>query len=717
MPPSAPVAVLVVALGLWRAGAGRDEARGPEPEAPGLAERALAEARLLEAADDEALRGLVERLAEGLAARGEDPAAAADLFHAVAAGGALADWAGALAADAHARRGDVPAMRAALDRLPADLAASWGWRAEATALIAAGRPLEAAGAARAGLDRARTAADSAEAERLAAVALLAAGDTAGARAPLRRAARAAPRTRAAREAASLLERLGVSPDDRLALVEHRVALGELEAAARTVDALGAQDASPQVRARAASALVGALAARGRLEDAERRALAALAGAPPAERAALELAVGRARLRRGQEGPAREALERAVSADARSAAAQEALFILGDLDDDAGHAQRARRRFAAAADLDPASDWGAEAAMREGLLALAAGDAPGATLRFHAYRVAHPAGWRNQQATYWAALAHLRAGEGASALPLLRAARDADPAGYYGLRAAERTGPGAADPLAGLPAPPPADPVEALLAAGALARVDALERLGLTEAAGLERLRSADLLAGRPGGLHALAEALHQRGGVVDAARAGRDARRRLGRWDVRLLRAVYPLPYGDAIVEAAESRGLDPALVAALVRQESLFQPHARSAAGAVGLMQVMPATARGLARRSGLPAPAPAALRDPAVNLTLGTLHLDDLLRASGGRVDEVLAIYNAGATRVARWRSLVPAGDADAFLERIPFRETREYVRVVQENAALYRALYGLGPERGRAPLSPASPGASIGTADRFD
>jgi soluble lytic murein transglycosylase len=83
--------------------------------------------------------------------------------------------------------------------------------------------------------------------------------------------------------------------------------------------------------------------------------------------------------------------------------------------------------------------------------------------------------------------------------------------------------------------------------------------------------------------------------------------------------------------------------------------------------------------------------LRDPTVNVRLGTLFFAELLRRNGGSLPHALAAYNAGPSRVARWRRNPESADPDVFAERIPFAETRDYVRIVQQNARIYAALYG--------------------------
>ncbi len=171
---------------------------------------------------------------------------------------------------------------------------------------------------------------------------------------------------------------------------------------------------------------------------------------------------------------------------------------------------------------------------------------------------------------------------------------------------------------------------------------------------------------------------------------------------------LYPLNYSDTIVARARQEGLDPALVAALIWQESAFDPTAVSTAGARGLMQILPPTGRTVSRKLGRAAgkaarkkaPAP-NLNDPATALALGTHYLRQMLDSFGGRVERALAAYNAGPTRVQSWVAARPDMSAEEFVESIPFVETRAYVMNILEHQDQYRRLYALasvpaGPEK---------------------
>jgi soluble lytic murein transglycosylase len=162
-------------------------------------------------------------------------------------------------------------------------------------------------------------------------------------------------------------------------------------------------------------------------------------------------------------------------------------------------------------------------------------------------------------------------------------------------------------------------------------------------------------------------------------------------------RILFPLKFEDALRAKATQEGIDPSLVAALILQESTFDADALSRAGARGLMQVIPATGRKLARDLRVPYRS-AALHDPGTSLNFGTHYLRQMSDTFEGQVERVLAAYNAGPHRVDAWTAARHDIPAEEFIESIPFNETRYYVMVVLANREQYRRLYGL--ER---PISP--------------
>lgn len=154
---------------------------------------------------------------------------------------------------------------------------------------------------------------------------------------------------------------------------------------------------------------------------------------------------------------------------------------------------------------------------------------------------------------------------------------------------------------------------------------------------------------------------------------------------------LFPRPYWATLREDAEANGLDPYLVAALIRQESEFNAGAVSRANAVGLMQLLPSTGKGLARKDGVKHFNANQLLDPTVNLKLGTTDLRLAINKYGGQVEYALASYNAGDVPVRQWIATNDYKDVAEWVESIPYSETREYVQSILRNRELYRAIYG--------------------------
>jgi soluble lytic murein transglycosylase len=193
-------------------------------------------------------------------------------------------------------------------------------------------------------------------------------------------------------------------------------------------------------------------------------------------------------------------------------------------------------------------------------------------------------------------------------------------------------------------------------------------------------------------MYDFAEALIEGGFPLEGVSVGRQIQRTEGAWNLRLLRIVHPFPYRETVVREARARGLDPFLVAGLIRQESLFTADIMSSAGAVGLMQLMPPTAREVAGTLGI-AYDPEILTDPETNIRMGTTYMASMTSRFGSRSEDVLSAYNAGPTRARQWQQTPAHGNRDVFVEQIPFQQTRDYVKLVQQYARVYTALYGCG------------------------
>lgn len=157
----------------------------------------------------------------------------------------------------------------------------------------------------------------------------------------------------------------------------------------------------------------------------------------------------------------------------------------------------------------------------------------------------------------------------------------------------------------------------------------------------------------------------------------------------------YPQPHKEIVFSQAREQGIDPFLVFAIIRAESKYEVFAESPVGARGLMQIMPDTAQWIAKQRGMGTFNPDLLHDPQVNISLGCWYLADLSREFDGQLPLVVASYNAGRGRVSEWKAMgVWDGKAET-VDRIPFQETRHYVRNVLANYEAYQLIYARDAE----------------------
>ncbi|HEX7091148.1 MAG TPA: transglycosylase SLT domain-containing protein [Longimicrobiales bacterium] len=658
--------------------------------------------RYLDVAADagERQRGMAEmRRARALEKAGDAAGAVAAYDRAARLLPQLGDWIAIFATEALAAAGDTAAVRRRLAGVDSVLALDWGWRIRYRAQQQAGDIAGAQRVAELAATRLGRASARAEAWTAAGRARLQRGDTAGAREAFIRAMEAAPGATAAVDAARELSGMrGATPRDLLRAGRVYLRHGNLDRGIAGLRAyLASGRGSALERAEIRLEVGRALFRAGRYADAERWMLDLAAEAPnPRIGAEAMLVAGRAQYRRGREEAGRATLLRTATRFPGQRAAAEAVYLVADLAHDDGDLARARELYRRTVEIDAAAREAGLALMRLAGMAYVEGDREGAARIWEEYRQRHPNGRNYQQATFWAARAHRGLGRDSLARARLREVRRVEPLSYYGIRAAELLGENLWNmPLE--PSPPQQDSVEGEVAR-ALVRLDLLRDLGYEEAADFEVGRLRRHFDQRDGALYALAEAFNARGFTITGIRLGWEIYEREGAWNLRLLRIIYPFPYRDMIVAEAAERGLDPFLVAGLIRQESMFNPAIASPAGAIGLMQIMPATGRALARRTDLGRFDAGLLERPEVNLHLGTAYFADLIERFGNRLTAALAAYNAGPHRVSRWRDFPEYEDEELFAERIPYAETRQYVKVVQQNARIYAALYG-GPASGAA------------------
>ncbi len=366
------------------------------------------------------------------------------------------------------------------------------------------------------------------------------------------------------------------------------------------------------------------------------------------------------------------------------AASSALFLLGDLASDDRADAKARGYFRQIVTRYPSSHFAPTAAFRAAMIALLAGDAKLAAAEFDGLVRRYPRSDEAGAAAYWAGRAWDADGDNAAARERWEPLADGDPGSYYTGLAARRLDrhswapPAAADSFVPIPG-----------ADSAMARAGLLARLGLLTESRWEYdrlVRQSDSSAER---LLALANAFRRDGLAAQSIQLARRALALGAPPDARTYRLLYPVVLEDALLAEAQEHDLDAGFVAALIRQESMFNPTATSPVGARGLMQVMPDLAGRLAQSLAYPLWDPVLLYQPDVSLQLGAFHLQEL---TGRYVQpvHVLAAYNAGVSRVERWSHRVGVDDPEVFTERIPFAETRGYVRAIQRNQDIYRSLY---------------------------
>ena len=369
-----------------------------------------------------------------------------------------------------------------------------------------------------------------------------------------------------------------------------------------------------------------------------------------------------------------------------------MFFRADAQQDAGQVAEAAASYAKAVSMAPSLYRAGQSRMRLGQLRLTQEDHAAAAEVYEGYLTEFPKGRRWQEAAYWAAWSLLADGDPERAARHVSRIRTGDPFSYYAFAGAELLGEVHRPELEEERGTDGAESGRSWME-GPLEDIDLLLQAGLEEAVVEAVERLAARARASTSGLLSLAEALIEREMPIRGINLGWDARREGHPWTRRLAGVIYPFPYRDLIFEKAKEREVDPFLMAGLIRQESAFKADIVSVAGAVGLMQVMPATGRELARAVGPRGFREASLRIPEVNLHLGSRFLVDMLRRYDSRLTLVLSAYNAGPSRANRWRQLPEASDPARFTERIPFAETRGYVKNVTRNLHVYRWLYGSG------------------------
>lgn len=363
------------------------------------------------------------------------------------------------------------------------------------------------------------------------------------------------------------------------------------------------------------------------------------------------------------------------------AAPVAMFVVADGWREAGRTIPADSLFRMIARRWPRDDYAARARFQLANLALARRDTAGAVGWYEDELRA--GGSQAAAARFLEARLRQARGDSTTALRLWRQVAAQDPVGYYGSEARRAAG------MVVAPYPDTPAPEGGPVVAHILSVLDYLDALGWSEEAGALVQHAVATAPAAPEELLALGTGLIARGRVAQGVTLGWRATGVLPLTDPSVLRVIFPWPMRALIEAEAEKYRIDPYLLAGLIRQESTFRVAVVSRAGATGLMQLMPATASGLARRMGLDWD-DRLLAVGDANLHVGAAHLADLLRRYDGSVVLALAAYNAGGGSVDRWMRSGDRTDDFNFVEQVPYPETRGYIRSVLRNRDLYQALY---------------------------
>jgi soluble lytic murein transglycosylase len=619
----------------------------------------------------------------------------------------LASWVALGLAEAAAEVGSREVTRVALGAVSIRGVRQTGWALPARALLASGDSTGAEAAFWSALPGLRSSAEKAEAWDWVGVLRLSRGDSVGARGAFHQVlTHSRAGTGAVRAARSLLvlgfDSLPVALTGARALSGAGLHQETLEALEK-YEELSGEPPPPWARL---------IRARSYLVLGEGRRALELAGElatspdPAVGVPALRIQIDALR-RLGRGGEQRAAQDELVRRFPETAEAVEVLYQRAVALQDRGDLEGAIAGYRETAALAPSQNLAGEARMKLGYLLLDLSRYQDALLVFRHYREDFPEGRRFDQAAFWEARILLSNGGEGAPEELLDTLRQKEPFSYYAVLAGE---------LLNAPFDPPVSPsgdslpFPQMLRDG-LGRVDGLRAAGLEAGAEWEiqaltrRIREDPETERRLASLLRLALELNGRGFTREGINLGWEVRREGWTMDRLLASAIYPLPYGEILMAEAREREADPFLLAGLIRQESAFWAEAVSRADARGLMQVLPSTGAALARAQG-----PEGFRagdhlfNPEINIHLGTAFYVDMRRRFGDDLPVILSAYNAGPTRATRWRRFPEVADLPRFVEKIPFSETRGYVKNVTANRAIYAWLYG-GVE-GSEPLEGGDP-----------
>jgi soluble lytic murein transglycosylase len=372
-------------------------------------------------------------------------------------------------------------------------------------------------------------------------------------------------------------------------------------------------------------------------------------------------------------------------------AARARFLAGTLHEDTDLAA-AEASYRLVAERAPLAEQRSAARWRLAWIAWRRGDDAAAAAALERFIADEPDPAERLRGRYWLARTLTRLGRPEGRARLAELVKEG-PLSYYGWRAASRLD-GASAPDVAAP-PPPGRGGSPDLPAALVRRIQILLEAGLDTRAAREIRPLAERAGNRDTRL-ALAQLFLEAGQFHRAQRLVLDAHAdELARVPTpggeALWWLAWPTAYDRAVERAAAANGIEPALVYAIMREESGYQADALSVVGARGLTQIMPDTGRRLASDLGVASFDPSELFVPERNIELGAFYLSQLLQRFDGRASAAIASYNAGPEAVARWLAAGGTAEDDEWVEAIPYDQTRSYVKRVLRSLHVYRTLYG--------------------------
>lgn len=393
-------------------------------------------------------------------------------------------------------------------------------------------------------------------------------------------------------------------------------------------------------------------------------------------------------------------------------APQALFARAELLEKAGRLKEAAEAYVYMARSYPDHASSAQAWHRAALCAYRLGDYAGAAESWETLIRAWPQHAQAREAQFWAGKSLAILGKLDQALPYLQAVAQVDPLDYYGQRALalmRGVGQDVPEPLRDPTAEPdtwrwlnawsgqaqtPSALEKELEEAPAFQRARELWDIGMGEAANAEMDLIRQAYADQPAHLLQLALMFRDMGAhrqsILAAQRVITLSAQPLASVPPLLGRLAYPDYFQELVEEEARTRALDPLLLYAIIRQESLFDDQAQSWAAAHGLMQIIPDTGEWIALQLGWRPFSAGDLYRPFINIKFGAFYIQQQLESFGGNLLSALAGYNAGPGNARRWRQIAGDTDPDLFFLTVDIAETRLYLEQVMAHYAAYQLLY---------------------------